>query len=435
MIRNQKLQQFFQKSNIYLNTSQQQIQKLTISNESKIKEVSQDDSAMKQVVRPYQTEFDAEMCNNKQPIVDLMAKPLIQPHLNINILSKPEIKAQTHSISAQMHKDIDQIIKRSENLVIEKYQSSSQNEKIFNDKYLKELRAINQTQGKQSFLENKAKKETPQVKQIELEKNNNDKEYDFKTINRKKSKDHAEFLKLPSKIQEIHKLNTEENALDETFILHDQKQQKDIFNEKINFESIISIAGGNIDEMALQELVKNVQIAKRKQQIHDVKYDIKQPEEQMFIDRQVSARQILIDQSMQMSEPEQPRPNLQNVLNGIRLAKNRYYIGDYDERSQFKMILKNHLNDLLSLLMLKQPFQSSNISDCVNYLLSLKKSDLSAPIDGMTKLELLYIFLNEYKSFQQIDNHKSVKSQSSVQTVKKKRYMQATQVSTLKKKH
>lgn len=34
-----------------------------------------------------------------------------------------------------------------------------------------------------------------------------------------------------------------------------------------------------------------------------------------------------------MSEPEQPRPNLQNVLNGIRLAKNRYYIGDYDERS------------------------------------------------------------------------------------------------------
>lgn len=39
------------------------------------------------------------------------------------------------------------------------------------------------------------------------------------------------------------------------------------------------------------------------------------------------------------------------------------------------------------------------MSDSLNYLLSLNKKELSTTYEGMSKLELLYIFVNEYKSY------------------------------------
>lgn len=43
------------------------------------------------------------------------------------------------------------------------------------------------------------------------------------------------------------------------------------------------------------------------------------------------------------------------------------------------------------------------MSESLNYLLSLNKKELSTSYEGMSKLELLYIFVNEYKAYQQLD--------------------------------
>lgn len=90
------------------------------------------------------------------------------------------------------------------------------------------------------------------------------------------------------------------------------------------------------------------------------------------VDKQVSARPIVQDHSMQMSNKELRLPKVQDVLNGIRLAKNQYFMGANEDRPAFKEILKQHLADLLSILMVHYPAQPG-INESINFLLGLKK--------------------------------------------------------------
>lgn len=50
--------------------------------------------------------------------------------------------------------------------------------------------------------------------------------------------------------------------------------------------------------------------------------------------------------------------------------------------------------------MVNEPNVGSTVGDAVQYLLSLGKDQLiDKSIDGVSKLEIFYIFLNEYKLF------------------------------------
>ncbi|CAD8076189.1 unnamed protein product [Paramecium sonneborni] len=402
-LRMHKLQQFFTKSNIYQNNSIQQIerQKLTISNDVELKDQSQIEDKQIHVVRPYQTDFDKDMY--------LMAKPLIQPLIQLNIVSKPEIN--NVNLSHQLHNQLDKAIKRSENFLTLKKQPNH---------FLNQLRQ----QNKQNQLtEKKSQNQIPtkEIKQID----SND--YDFKVINKRPLPDQTVGIKLPKFIKDIYQIGqTAEDlqANDESFRFKEEINSQQPVN-KIDFDCLLNIAAGQVDEHTMAELVKNVIVAKKKELNNPLLNDsIEQ------CDVSVEAYPIKQDQYVQMSS--KALPSVQTVLNGIRLAKNQYYLSQ--EKQECKTIIRQHLEELMLILMQGYP-QQSGMSQSLDFLLSLNKSELAVPYEGMSKLELLYIFVNEYKAFQMLDQAQSSTNQFN-QTVSK-RYLKPTkaaQMKTIKKK-
>ncbi|CAD8064504.1 unnamed protein product [Paramecium sonneborni] len=402
-IRMHKLQQFLTKSNIFQNNLIQQIerQKLTISNDVELKNQSQIQEKQIHVVRPYQTDFDKEMY--------LMAKPLIQPLIQLNIVSKPEIN--NVNLSNQLHNQLDKAIKRSENFLTLKKQPNY---------FLNQLKQ----QNKQNQLTEKKQQNQISTKEIKQIDSNN---YDFKVINKRPLSDQTVGIKLPKSIKEIYQIgqtNEDLQANDESFCYKEEINSQQQVN-KIDFDCLLNIAAGQVDERTMSELVKNVIVAKKKELNNPL---LNNSIEQC--DVSVQAQPIKEDQQVQISS--KAMPSVQNVLNGIRLAKNQYYLSQ--EKQECKTIIREHLEELMQILMQGYP-QQSGLSQSLDFLLSLKKQELSIPLEGMSKLELLYIFVNEYKAFQMLDQASSSSNQLN-QTISK-RYLKPTkpaQMKTFKKK-
>ncbi|CAK68835.1 unnamed protein product (macronuclear) [Paramecium tetraurelia] len=402
-LRMHKLQQFFSKSNIYQNNSIQQIerQKLTISNDVELKDQSQIEEKMIHVVRPQQTDFDQDMY--------LMAKPLIQPLIQLNIVSKPEIN--NVNLSHQLHNQLDKAIKRSENFLTLKKQPNN---------FLNQLRQ----QNKQNQLTEKKQQNQAPAKEIKQIDSN---DYDFKTINKRPLPDQTTGIKLPKSIKDIYQIGQTADDLqanDESFLLKEEINSQQPVT-KIDFDCLLNIAAGQVDEHTMAELVKNVIIAKKKELNNPL---LNSSVEQC--DVSVEAYPIKQDQYVQMSS--KALPSVQTVLNGIRLAKNQYY--QSQEKLECKAIIRSHLEELMQILMQGYPEQSG-MSQSLDFLLSLNKSELAVPYEGMSKLELLYIFVNEYKALQMLEQAPSSQNQFN-QTISK-RYLKPTkaaQMKTIKKK-
>lgn len=70
------------------------------------------------------------------------------------------------------------------------------------------------------------------------------------------------------------------------------------------------------------------------------------------------------------------------------------------DRAKLKTLLNHRLVDLINLIMLNESCKMENLGDAVQYLLSMNKKHLQDQhVDGISKLELLYLFLTEYKAY------------------------------------